>query len=164
MKSPEDYWQPPSEDILSQLEILYIYARKQKVIKVEVVKNSLKRTLSWYFKNDGDIYFGIFYDSDSKENCKDEIDLDSKVMVYPMFKILGNLVHEFDFLDLKNFGTYYLVFCNKHCWFHRRTVEVMVELSLSDGSESERIFYDGKINGETEGILKTLKLREFKET
>uniref|UniRef100_A0AC34RQG6 CRAL-TRIO domain-containing protein n=1 Tax=Panagrolaimus sp. JU765 TaxID=591449 RepID=A0AC34RQG6_9BILA len=169
IKSEDEYWQPPSETILNQLENLHIYARKQKIIKIQIDENSTKKTLSWYFKNDGDIYFGIFYDlknDDENYQKDDEIDMDTKIMIYPFFKILGNfnLVHEFDFIDLKNYGTYYLCFCNKHCWLHRRNVEILVELSYSDGSEPERIFYDGKIDKNTEGILKTLKLRDFKDS
>uniref|UniRef100_A0AC34RFE6 CRAL-TRIO domain-containing protein n=1 Tax=Panagrolaimus sp. JU765 TaxID=591449 RepID=A0AC34RFE6_9BILA len=167
---PEEHWKPPSEKILAELETLHISAKKQKIFKIEVAENSPRRTLAWYYKTDGDVYFGVFFDPQNNQSSKDKkkedkefFDVENNEMVYPLLKITAKLVHEFDYVDLERPGTYYAVFCNKHSWLHRRTVDVMFQTSAVDGTEPRRVYHDGTTSAIEEGILKSLQLRDFKD-
>jgi len=159
-----DYWQAPSEKVLDQLEMLHVSAKKQKIFKVDIPENSPIKTLSWYYRSDGDIYFGVFHDPlNSKKKEEKEIDPDSKEMVYPYLKGAAKLVHEFDYVDLEKPGTYYLVLCNRHSWLHRRNIEIVVQLSAPDGSDAKRVYLDGTIKPVDEGLLQILHLKDYKD-
>jgi hypothetical protein len=172
----EDYWKPPSDLLLTLLESFHVSAKKQKFFKIEIPENQQRKTLSWYFKNDGDIFFGIFFDptttssaavNGKKSVAKEEKDLETetKEMVLPFVKITAKFVHEFDYLDLEKPGSYYLLFCNRHSWLHRRNLDALIQISNVDGSEPKRIFFDGTQSSmsEEESIMKILNLREFKD-
>ncbi|KAE9550019.1 hypothetical protein FO519_006769 [Halicephalobus sp. NKZ332] len=165
--SPEDYWQPPNEKILEQLEPIHVSAKKQKIFKIEIPENSPRKTLSWYYKCDGDIYFGVLFDSPHNQNPKKkeekEIDPETKEMVYPFLKGTAKLVHEFDYVDLEKPGTYSLVLCNKHSWLQRRNIDILVQISAPDGTDAKRVYLDGTTSSINEGLLKTLHMRERKD-
>lgn len=94
-----------------------------------------------------------------------ELETDSKELLYPFVKIAAKLVHEFDYVDLEKAGTYYLLFCNRHSWLHRRNMETLIQLSNADGSEPKRVFLDGTQSSmsEDQSLLKILNLRNFKD-
>lgn len=161
-----DYWQAPSEKVLDQLEPIHVSAKKQKIFKIDIPENSPTKTLSWYYRSDGDIYFGVFYDTaaqSSKKKEEKEIDPESKEMVYPYLKGAAKLVHEFDYVDLEKPGTYYLVLCNRHCWIQRRNVEIVVQLSAPDGGDAKRVSIDGTLKPIDEGLLQILHLKDYKD-
>uniref|UniRef100_A0AC34F809 CRAL-TRIO domain-containing protein n=1 Tax=Panagrolaimus sp. ES5 TaxID=591445 RepID=A0AC34F809_9BILA len=175
---PEEYWKPPSELLLTLLESFHVSAKKQKFYKIEIPEGQPLKTLSWYFQNDGDIFFGIFYDSSlsssgaisngkksSAVKEEKEFDTEAKEMVTPFVKITAKFVHEFDFLDLEKPGTYYILFCNRHSWLHRRNLDSLIQISNPDGSEPKRCFFDGTqaSMSEEQSIIKILNLREFKD-
>uniref|UniRef100_A0A7E4VUH0 CRAL-TRIO domain-containing protein n=1 Tax=Panagrellus redivivus TaxID=6233 RepID=A0A7E4VUH0_PANRE len=171
----KDFWKPTHDNILELLEPIGISAKKQKYFKVEVGENQ-RKTLSWYYKTDGDINTGVFFDPLTSETKKDpkkkshgkdheDIDAHSKEMVYPYLKITAKLVHEFDYVDLEEPGTYFLVFCNRHSWLQRRTVDVLCQISNADGSEARRVYLDGTLSPvpEDESLMKALDLRNIRD-
>lgn len=160
------------------MESFHVSAKKQKFYKIEIPEGQPLKTLSWYFQNDGDIFFGIFYDSSlsssgaisngkksSAVKEEKEFDTEAKEMVTPFVKITAKFVHEFDFLDLEKPGTYYILFCNRHSWLHRRNLDSLIQISNPDGSEPKRCFFDGTqaSMSEEQSIIKILNLREFKD-
>uniref|UniRef100_A0A914P5Z0 CRAL-TRIO domain-containing protein n=1 Tax=Panagrolaimus davidi TaxID=227884 RepID=A0A914P5Z0_9BILA len=133
----EDYWKPPSDLLLTLLEPFHVSAKKQKFFKIEIPENQQRKTLK----------------------------TETKEMVLPFVKITAKFVHEFDYLDLEKPGSYYLLFCNRHSWLHRRNLDALIQVSNVDGSEPKRIFFDGTQSSmsEEESIMKILNLREFKD-
>ncbi len=55
----ENYWQPSELEICNSLETLHLTARKRRALHLEV--DAPGHTVNWYFKTDGDIYFGVFH-------------------------------------------------------------------------------------------------------
>lgn len=130
---PENYWKPSNHLVISQLETVHVPARKSKIINVTI---TTPKTLSWYFSTDGDVYFGVFYQEEPETNPNDnDLDTDSLEMVYPWLKLAAKLVHENDSIECKKPGKYTFVFCNKHSWLSRRTVELFIKISDFEGSK-----------------------------
>jgi len=55
---PENYWKPSHHQVIDTLETLHVSPRKTKNLHVDIEQTNTK--LSWYFKTDGDLYFGVF--------------------------------------------------------------------------------------------------------
>ncbi|KAK6060311.1 hypothetical protein COOONC_02033 [Cooperia oncophora] len=68
---PSEYWTPENSDLIHHLEHLHIPAKKTRHITVEICEPKMLR---WYFRTDGDVYFGVFYES--KLDAKNEHHLD----------------------------------------------------------------------------------------
>lgn len=140
-----EYWIPENPDLLHHLEHFHIPAKKTRHISLDILE---PKTLSWYFRTDGDVFFGIFYEPKHEAKNEHHLDIDSMEMVYPWLKLSAKLVHEKDFIDCHRNGRYHIVFCNRHSWFSRRTVEHYVYITHTDGS-SERIHSDGTVSPAT---------------
>ncbi|KAK5972933.1 CRAL/TRIO domain-containing protein [Trichostrongylus colubriformis] len=56
---PCDYWTPEDPELLNHLEHLHIPAKKSRHLTFDIVE---PKTLRWYFRTDGDIYFGVFFE------------------------------------------------------------------------------------------------------
>lgn len=54
-----EYWIPENPDLLHHLEHFHIPAKKTRHISLDILE---PKTLSWYFRTDGDVFFGIFYE------------------------------------------------------------------------------------------------------
>uniref|UniRef100_A0A1I8A580 CRAL-TRIO domain-containing protein n=1 Tax=Steinernema glaseri TaxID=37863 RepID=A0A1I8A580_9BILA len=140
---PEDYWKPTEHKVIETLETIHISSRKSKHLRVTVEQPDSK--LAWYFRTDGDVYFGVFYQPLEEVNEKEkDIDIDALEMVYPWFKIGARLVHEQGLVECCRPGKYYVVFSNKHSWIHRRTVDFHVQVSTEAGAK--RVHYDGTLS------------------
>lgn len=75
-------------------------------------------------------------------------------MVYPWLKLTAKLYHEYDQIECKKSGIYYLLFSNKHSWLHRRTINVFVQLNDDNDDSFKKCCH---INGTTT-MLKELIL------
>ncbi|KAI1706359.1 CRAL/TRIO domain-containing protein [Ditylenchus destructor] len=145
-RSPSKYWQPSDEiDLPESLETIHISPRKSKNFRISVDKENY--LLNWYFRTDGDVYFGVFYEPLSAKSVKDDGKdvewAESKEMVYPWLKLSAKLYHEYDALLLTKPGTYEIVFCNRHCWLNRRTIDIVVHLTDAETNTTKRHFHDG---------------------
>ncbi|KAF8386089.1 hypothetical protein PRIPAC_75231 [Pristionchus pacificus] len=136
-KSEDEYWKPKDNVLLDSLESIHVHARKKKHIRVDV--NEVGKKISWYFRTDGDVYFGIFFVEGSgetieeaKKEKKEEIDTEEMEMVYPYWKLTAKLVHERDELVCEKTGRYYLVFGNEHSWLTKRGVDLIVNVEKGD--------------------------------
>ncbi|CAD6187324.1 unnamed protein product [Caenorhabditis auriculariae] len=129
---PKDYWTPSNTELVNALETFHVPARKTRHITLNL---QTAKTLSWYFRTDGDIYFGIFYEDEEefKSRKESELNIDALEMVYPWLKLSAKLVHEMDTLKCERVGRYHIVFCNKHSWISRRNVDFFAQKeTLSD--------------------------------
>ncbi|KAH7714102.1 CRAL/TRIO domain-containing protein [Aphelenchoides avenae] len=162
--SPEREWQPPSQLVLKTLEPTQIPSRKTKVFRINV--DGGKKVISWYFRTDGDVYFGVFYEPSSStltKNGKDEkeFDIDAREMVHPWLKLTAKIVHEMDAVECQWPGTYYVVFCNRHSWIHKRTVDLVLHLTDIESNVTKRCYQDGTqstLTDPSESLLTQLKL------
>ncbi|CAI5456232.1 unnamed protein product [Caenorhabditis angaria] len=137
---PTDYWKPTNEKILETLESFHIPGRKTRHITLNV---TAPKTLSWYYSTDGDVYFGVFFEGEATNNNEEnDPNLDNMEMVYPWLKITAKLVHERDQVTLTRTGKYHIVFCNKHSWLSRRSVEFYGQISDAEGIV-KRVYSDG---------------------
>ncbi|CAJ0938101.1 unnamed protein product, partial [Mesorhabditis belari] len=94
IKVPEEkYWQPTDNDILAVLESFPVPARRARHFIIEAKEGE---TLSWYFRTDGDLYFGVFYQPSDEAKQEKDLDSDSMELVYPFVKVAAKLVHERD--------------------------------------------------------------------
>ncbi|XGW30303.1 hypothetical protein V3C99_009353 [Haemonchus contortus] len=139
---PCEYWTPENSELLHHLEHLHIPAKKTRYITLEI---SEPKTLSWYFRTDGDIYFGVFYESKHETKNEHHLDTDSMDMIYPWLKLSAKLVHEKDSVDCQKSGRYHIVFCNKHSWLSRRTIDHYIHITDQEGN-SERVHSDGNLS------------------
>ncbi|GMT32998.1 hypothetical protein PFISCL1PPCAC_24295, partial [Pristionchus fissidentatus] len=149
-KSEDEYWKPKDTVVLDALESMHIAARKRKHVKVDV--NEVGKKISWYFRTDGDVYFGVFFVEGSGEHIEEakkekEIDPDEMEMVYPYWKLTAKLVHERDEIVCEKTGRYYLVFGNEHSWLTKRGVDLIVNVE-KDG-ETKRVHNDGSLTAST---------------
>ncbi|VDL75446.1 unnamed protein product [Nippostrongylus brasiliensis] len=137
-----EYWVPENPELLHHLEHLHIPAKKTRHISLDITE---PKTLNWYFRTDGDVFFGIFYEGKLDSNENHHIEVDSLEMIYPWLKLSAKLVHERDSLVCQRSGRYHIVFCNRHSWFSRRTVEHY--LYATDAEEkAHRVHSDGSLS------------------
>uniref|UniRef100_A0A1I7XGB9 CRAL-TRIO domain-containing protein n=1 Tax=Heterorhabditis bacteriophora TaxID=37862 RepID=A0A1I7XGB9_HETBA len=140
--SLNEYWKPDDQELLNNLEVFHVQARKYKYYSIEIFE---PKKLSWYFRTDGDIFFGVFFESSDLINNDKEFDIDSLEMVYPWLKLSAKIVHERDSIICDRNGKYHVVFCNKHSWLSRRTVDSCVHITDSDGN-IKRLHSDGTLS------------------
>ncbi|WKY14757.1 hypothetical protein Q1695_000354 [Nippostrongylus brasiliensis] len=137
-----EYWVPENPELLHHLEHLHIPAKKTRHISLDITE---PKTLNWYFRTDGDVFFGIFYEGKLDSNENHHIEVDSLEMIYPWLKLSAKLVHERDSLVCQRSGRYHIVFCNRHSWFSRRSVEHY--LYATDAEEkAHRVHSDGSLS------------------
>uniref|UniRef100_A0AC35UG41 CRAL-TRIO domain-containing protein n=1 Tax=Rhabditophanes sp. KR3021 TaxID=114890 RepID=A0AC35UG41_9BILA len=153
----EEYWKPMMPGIIDTLEHLVVHARKNKVICIEV---ETPKELAWYFKSEGDVFFGVFYDSQNSiksDEHLEKFDFEDTEMVYPWLKIAAKLVHEAGTIKLDRPGKYYMVFGNKHSWIAKRTIELGLQLRDATGIKKHSL--DGSLQNATggESIFKCLE-------
>uniref|UniRef100_A0A0N5B3M0 CRAL-TRIO domain-containing protein n=1 Tax=Strongyloides papillosus TaxID=174720 RepID=A0A0N5B3M0_STREA len=150
-----EYWQPKYPKILTTLEQLHVGARKNKLICIDI---ETPKQLGWYFRTDGDVYFGIFYDSKNtiKEDDHEKIDTDKLEMVHPWLKISAKLVHEGGSINLNKPGKYYMTFGNKHSWLSRKSIELTIQLNDELGTRKHTIHGGIEEVKEDENIFKIL--------
>lgn len=82
-------------------------------------------------------------------------------MVHPWLKLTAKIVHEMDAVDCQWPGTYYVVFCNRHSWLHKRTVDVVLHLTDTETNVTKRCYPDGTqstLTEPSESLLNQLKL------
>ncbi|TKR81057.1 hypothetical protein L596_014996 [Steinernema carpocapsae] len=142
----EEYWKPTDFKTIETLETIHVSPRKMKNLHVDVEQQNNAK-LTWYFKSDGDIYFGVFYQpagGEAHHGKEKEVDIDALEMVYPWLKIGARLVHEQGAVECVRPGRYYIVFSNKQSWLHRRTIDFHVQITAE--SSSKRIHYDGTLS------------------
>ncbi|GMT04312.1 hypothetical protein PENTCL1PPCAC_26486, partial [Pristionchus entomophagus] len=151
-QSEDKYWKPKDNVVLDALETIHVHARKKKFIRVDV--DEVGKKISWYFRTDGDVYFGVFFVEgkgetieEAKKEKKEEIDTDDMDMVYPYWKLTAKLVHERDELVCEKTGRYYLVFGNEHSWLTKRGVDVIVNVEKEDGKR--RVHTDHSLSPST---------------
>uniref|UniRef100_A0A0N4ZP67 CRAL-TRIO domain-containing protein n=1 Tax=Parastrongyloides trichosuri TaxID=131310 RepID=A0A0N4ZP67_PARTI len=151
-----EYWKPKNPKILDILEPLHVGARKNKLICIQI---ETPKELGWYFKTDGDIYFGIFYDSKNliKESDSEKIDTDKLEMVHPWLKIAAKLVHEGGSIKLNKPGKYYMSFGNKHSWLTKKNIDIVIQLKDELGTRKSSL--QGQLNEvkDEENIFKILE-------
>ncbi|KHJ77242.1 hypothetical protein OESDEN_23138 [Oesophagostomum dentatum] len=94
-------WTGNSQEVLNHLESFRIPARNRSHITAEITE---PRTLSWYFRTDGDIFFGVFYEATHSSSGEHRLDLETMEMVYPWFKLSAKLVHEKDSIKCTKSG------------------------------------------------------------
>ncbi|CAI4228254.1 unnamed protein product [Auanema sp. JU1783] len=145
-----DYWQPDQNEIINDLESVHVGARKNKHITVEINE---PKEIKWYFRTDGDVYFGIFYEDPDKkvQEEKDGFDHEKFEMVYPWLKLSAKLVHERDSFRCTVPGKYHIVFCNKHSWLSRRNVDLFVQIVDAENNK-KRLHSDGTLAQSTVDI------------
>ncbi|CEF61840.1 CRAL-TRIO domain and GOLD domain-containing protein [Strongyloides ratti] len=152
-----EYWKPKYPKILTLLEPLYVGARKNKYICIHV---ETPKKLGWYFKTDGDVYFGIFYDSKNivSDDDHEKIDTDKLEMVYPWLKISAKLVHEGGSINLEKPGKYYMTFGNKHSWLTKKYIDLSIQLN-DEFSTKKHSIHGGKMEEvkDDENIFKILE-------
>jgi len=63
MQHSTQSWQPIEPKVLNHLEHLSLGPRKYKFLKIQIDPNTTKKHfLSWYFRTDGIIQFGVFFE------------------------------------------------------------------------------------------------------
>uniref|UniRef100_A0A915P7T7 CRAL-TRIO domain-containing protein n=1 Tax=Meloidogyne floridensis TaxID=298350 RepID=A0A915P7T7_9BILA len=134
-------------------------------------QNQARKFLSliWYFRTDGIIQFGVFFEplrNERKENkqngkylngnhngiitptpgTRPSIEYFEKNMewVYMWFKLTAKIHHEWDSVECTQPGIYWIIFSNCHSWIHKRYVEVIIQLTSEDNEQTniKRIWHD----------------------
>lgn len=72
-----------------------------------------------------------------------EIDTDQLEMIYPWFKLSAKLVHETDSVECIQPGRYWMIFCNKLSWLHRKTINLSVQIADNNFDNIKRYHTDG---------------------
>ncbi|EYC45138.1 hypothetical protein Y032_0437g1453 [Ancylostoma ceylanicum] len=131
--SQSEHW-TADEEVLNHLESFHIPARHHRHIAIEIHEPN---TLSWYFRTDGDIFFGVFFEETCASKKDKELDLNSMEMVYPWLKLSAKLVHENDSITCERIGRYHIVFCNKHSWLSRRKIDICMQVTDVNGNSKQ---------------------------
>ncbi|CAJ0566955.1 unnamed protein product, partial [Mesorhabditis spiculigera] len=141
LKVPEEkYWQPSENEIIDLLENFHVPARRSRHFTVDAKEGE---TLSWYYRTDGDLIFWRVFQPHHETKPEDkELDHENFELVYPFIKVAAKLVHERDSVKCNKEGRYFFLFCNKHAWLSKKTADVMLTVTNSDG-ERRRVFADG---------------------
>ncbi|KAL7080254.1 hypothetical protein ACQ4LE_000971 [Meloidogyne hapla] len=185
-------WQPIEPQILNHLEHLSIGPRKYKFFKIQIDPNiDKKHFLSWYFRTDGIIQFGVFFEplknerKDSKQNGKQlnghhngiistnsgrpsiEHFENNMEWAYMWFKLTAKIHHEWDSIECTQPGIYWIIFSNTHSWLHKRFVEVIIQLTTENNKQTniKRIWHDKReteTNMENNEDLRKLFLMKHK--
>lgn len=72
----------------------------------------------------------------------------------------AKLHHEYDAVECELPGVYYVVLCNRHSWLHRRTVDILVQLS-PDNTSTNNSFKRCHIDGNQTELAKPLLDENF---
>ncbi|VDK50405.1 unnamed protein product [Cylicostephanus goldi] len=101
---PPSQMVPPTlpHEIHGHMECFHIPARGRRQIVAEVTEPT---TLSWYFRTDGDIFFGVFFEAQSTP-VNNHPNFDLMEMVYPWLKLTARQVHERDSIKCERVGRY----------------------------------------------------------
>ncbi|KAF7635623.1 CRAL-TRIO domain-containing protein [Meloidogyne graminicola] len=177
MQQSTKIWQPIEPRILEHLEHLSIGPRKYKYFKIQINKEDIikKHILSWYFRTDGIIHFGIFFEPFKKEkkeisdqngnyingnkyinnnniitttNSRPSIEHfeNNKELAYMWFKLTAKIHHEWDYIECNKPGIYWIIFSNNHSWLNKRSIEVLINLNI-EKNIIKRIWHDKEQTG-----------------
>ncbi|CAK5077463.1 unnamed protein product [Meloidogyne enterolobii] len=170
MQHSTQSWQPIEPRVLNHLEHLSIGPRKYKFLKIQIDPNAAKKHfLSWYFRTDGIIQFGVFFEplrNERKENKQNgkylnghhngitiptagtrpsiEYFENNMEWVYMWFKLTAKIHHEWDSVECTQPGIYWIMFSNCHSWIHKRYVEFIIQLAGEENEQTniKRIWHD----------------------
>lgn len=125
--------EPKPDDLLH----LKVNAGRRKLVHIHISESPTK--LSWYFKTDGELEFGIFHKphniEEHEDHEKSKLEVENLRMVTPWFRLGAKLVPERGSHVCDQTGSYFLIFCNRNSWFSRRNVF----LHFKTGRNSKRI-------------------------
>uniref|UniRef100_A0A915JE39 CRAL-TRIO domain-containing protein n=1 Tax=Romanomermis culicivorax TaxID=13658 RepID=A0A915JE39_ROMCU len=179
--SPDEYYlaheheeDPPLDHCLH----LQVNARRRRFLPVEC--HSADMVIEYFFTSDAELNFAVFFDpaivephktdqndrnrhsifsfgawKQNQHHSPNEIDTDQMVMIKPPFCVGARYAPERGVVPCDRPGTYYFVFCNKHCWMTRRNV--YLHLNLVENPEEK----NNNDNSFKQVNLKSIAARSF---
>lgn len=103
-----------------------------QVVPIEVAAGG---RLSWFFRTDGELFFGVFRHDDTSTDEPQKRDLSTMHMAHPWLRVGARFVPERGRIESASAGVYYFVFCNRSSWFTKRQVHIVID----DGHQRRRI-------------------------
>jgi hypothetical protein len=128
------------------LTTISVHARHRKVVPVHVTADGTDDdsktaagggALSWYFRSDGDFWFGVFrlpnkMENVSKHQLEAKLNVDTLEMAFPWLRVGAKVMPEYGHIENVPIGMYVFVFCNQKSWLTKRHVHI--KISTNAGS------------------------------